>query len=123
MQPLVLGRGLMKAFGPTTVLDQASFVIHEGEKVALVGPNGAGKTTLFRMLAGEVTPDLGEFEKRPDLRFGYLPQVPNVPPTMLVKDVLAAPDPEVIQVEREAAEIEEWMATPGAFEGPDSGEK
>lgn len=123
MQPLVAGRGLMKAFGPAIVLDQASFVIHPGEKVALVGPNGAGKTTLFRMLAGEITPDLGEFERQSDLRVGYLPQVPNVPPTMMVRDVLAAPPPEAATLERETADIEAWMATPGAFDGPDASEK
>ncbi len=123
MQPLVAGRGLMKAFGPAIVLDQASFVVHEGEKVALVGPNGAGKTTLLRMLAGEVTPDLGEFERRADLRVGYLPQVPNVPPAMMVRDVLAAPPPEAAVLEADAAEIEAWMSTPGAFEGDDATEK
>jgi ATP-binding cassette, subfamily F, member 3 len=123
MQPLIAGRGLLKAFGPAIVLDQASFAIHEGEKVALVGPNGAGKTTLFRMLAGEIKPDLGEFERRADLRIGYLPQVPNVPPDMLVRDVLAAPDPEVAVVEAEATELEAWMATPGAFDAPDATEK
>ena len=123
MQPLVAGRGLMKAFGSAIVLDQASFVIHEGEKVALVGPNGAGKTTLFRMLAGDLKPDLGEFETRGDLRVGYLPQVPNVSPTMLVRDALAAPPPEAAVLEAEAAGIEAWMATPGAFEGNDTTEK
>src|SRR5688572_28181168 len=123
MQPLVVGRSLVKAFGPSTVLDQASFIIHEGEKVALVGPNGSGKTTLFRILSEEIVPDLGEVERRTGLRIGYLPQVPNIAPETVVRDVLAAPDKESERVAAQAAEIEAWMASPGAWDAPDASEK
>ncbi|MEZ4635955.1 MAG: peptidase domain-containing ABC transporter [Caldilineaceae bacterium] len=41
-------------------LDQISFVVNPGEKVALVGPTGAGKSTLVRLLLGLYRPDTGE---------------------------------------------------------------
>src|SRR5439155_9186823 len=94
MEPIIAGRDLRKSWGATLVLEHADFLLHEGDKVALVGPNGSGKSTLFRLLAGETAPDLGDLVLKPGLRYGYLPQVPNVPPETAVRDVLSAPSPE-----------------------------
>jgi ATPase subunit of ABC transporter with duplicated ATPase domains len=41
------------------LLDDVSFRVGEGAKVALVGANGAGKTTLLRIVTGEITPHAG----------------------------------------------------------------
>ena len=50
--PLLLEvSGLSKSFGPLKAVNNASFVIRQGQVVGLIGSNGAGKTTLMRMLA------------------------------------------------------------------------
>ena len=41
------------------ILDEASFSLRSGMKVALMGQNGAGKTSLFNMIMGVTKPDAG----------------------------------------------------------------
>lgn len=41
------------------LLDDVSFRVGEGAKVALVGANGAGKTTLLRIITGDIAPHAG----------------------------------------------------------------
>jgi len=41
-------------------LDNVSFHLHVGERVAVVGPNGAGKSTLFKVVSGVLQPNSGE---------------------------------------------------------------
>jgi ATP-binding cassette, subfamily F, member 3 len=50
---------LSKSYGPKQVLDDVSFTIDRGDRIALVGVNGAGKSTLVRLLSGEDTPTNG----------------------------------------------------------------
>ena len=42
------------------ILDDVSFTIKSGEKIALVGVNGSGKTTIIKLLCGFYKPDDGE---------------------------------------------------------------
>ena len=42
------------------VLDNITFDISPGEKVAVVGSSGSGKTTLLHILSGLAKPSLGE---------------------------------------------------------------
>jgi ribose transport system ATP-binding protein len=51
--------GVVKRFGATTALDDASFRVHAGEVHALLGENGAGKSTMVKLLSGLLQPDEG----------------------------------------------------------------
>lgn len=42
-----------------TALEDISFELKAGERVAVVGPNGAGKSTLFKVIAGVLQPTAG----------------------------------------------------------------
>jgi ABC-type Mn2+/Zn2+ transport system ATPase subunit len=60
-------------------LDDVSFSLNEGERLAVVGPNGAGKSTLLKIIAGVQTPTSGEIQvygHKPDghICIAYVPQ-------------------------------------------------
>src|SRR5208282_5042661 len=63
-----------KRFGPRVLFTEASWLIRNDEKTALVGANGTGKSTLMKVLAGLETLDYGVLEQTRGLSIGYLPQ-------------------------------------------------
>jgi branched-chain amino acid transport system ATP-binding protein len=56
---LLEARGLHKRYGGVHAVDDVTFHVDEGERVALIGPNGAGKSTCFNLIGGQVRPDEG----------------------------------------------------------------
>ena len=61
-------------YGAREIFNDASGVLRDGERIALVGPNGAGKSSLFRLLAGVETPYGGTIVRARETRLGYLAQ-------------------------------------------------
>jgi len=87
--------------GEKKVLDNISFRIEAGEKIALVGLNGAGKTTLTMLMCGLILPDKGEilldghslFEYNRDEMyglFGVVPQKYNLLSVSIARNIAAA---------------------------------
>jgi len=80
--PALRVRDVSKRYGRTPALENASFDLRGGERLALLGPNGAGKTTLVRCICGRAVPDSGEIEMFDQLlppsggrqRLGFVPQ-------------------------------------------------
>jgi ATP-binding cassette subfamily F protein uup len=68
-------RTVSVSHGAQKILDEASLVVQEGERVGLLGRNGSGKSTFLKIIAGGLEPDSGEVVRRRDLMTGYLPQV------------------------------------------------
>jgi energy-dependent translational throttle protein EttA len=58
---------------------------YPGAKIGVVGPNGSGKSTLLRIMAGVDTDFQGEAWPAKGTKIGYLPQEPELDPTLDVK--------------------------------------
>src|SRR5688572_9751918 len=67
-RPILELKQVSVRFDKTVALDNVSFQLNQGERVALIGPNGAGKSTLFNVISGVLTPTAG----RVDI-YGYAP--------------------------------------------------
>jgi ATP-binding cassette subfamily F protein 3 len=65
---------LSKAYGEKRILEDVSFSIDRGDRIALVGANGAGKSTLIRMLAGLEGPTSGEIKLGHNVLADYFAQ-------------------------------------------------
>lgn len=65
---------LSKTIDGIKVLDNISFTINKGDKVAFVGPNTIATTTLFQILAGEMEPDEGNYKWGVTTSQGYFPK-------------------------------------------------
>jgi ATPase subunit of ABC transporter with duplicated ATPase domains len=88
------------------LLDDVSFRVGDGAKVALVGANGAGKTTLLRIITGDLVPHAGVVTRTGGL--GVMRQMVGTDlgddPT--VADLLLSVSPE--RVRAAAADVERW---------------
>ena len=59
--------GVSKSFPGRPVLEDVSFVVERGWKVAVVGPNGHGKSTLLKLVTGDLQPDAGTVRVSPSI--------------------------------------------------------
>lgn len=67
-------QNLSKSIAGERVLDDLTFTVNKGDKIALVGPNGQTKTLLFKILMGEIPPDGGEVAWGVTTSQTYLPK-------------------------------------------------
>ena len=62
------------SYGEKPVYRGANFEAERDERIVLVGPNGAGKSTLLKLLAGVLTPGVGERFLGHNAKSGYYSQ-------------------------------------------------
>ena len=65
--------GLTKTVDGRKVLDNVSFRVNRGDKIAFVGEDEIATTTLFKILMGELEPDAGTFKWGTTITTSYFP--------------------------------------------------
>ena len=101
-QPMLEVRDAVAGYGPMTVLDQLSFQVSPGERLAMIGRNGVGKTTALRAVMGLVPLRRGRVvfqgqditnlspHQRAQRGLGYVPQTRDIFPSLSVEENLVA---------------------------------
>ena len=75
LKKMISVEGLSVEFSAKPLFTNASFVVNDRDRIALVGKNGAGKSTLLKILCGMQQPTGGVVSIPNDTTIGYLPQV------------------------------------------------
>lgn len=79
---------LSKTFGDRMILNEITFGVAQGEKLALVGVNGSGKSTLLKILTGIETPDSGQVVFKNGITVKHLLQNPEFSKGQTVLDAV-----------------------------------
>lgn len=103
-------QNVTRQFGTQTVLANLTLELTTGQIVGLVGPNGAGKTTLFRLITGQLTPDMGTVTRSQGLEVGYLPQEPDIRADGTLHDVVSEVFTELLDIEHRMHDVSARLA-------------
>ena len=98
-----------KSFGSNEILKNASIVINEKEKVAIVGFNGAGKTTFMKILAGIDPAVSGTVTLPKGAKLYYLSQINNIDSELTILEELTTVIQPILDMEERLSKISEDM--------------
>ncbi len=88
-------KDLRLTLGGAPLFDGVDFVLHKGERAALVGANGAGKSTLIRMIAGLTEADAGEISFAVGSVVAIASQEPDLAAFATLREYACAPSTRV----------------------------
>lgn len=71
---ILTAKEIKKSFGTDTIIENATFMVDENDKIGIIGINGAGKSTLFKIISGEIDKDEGEIHFSKNKTIGYMSQ-------------------------------------------------
>ncbi len=76
--PLLRLENISLTFGGKPLIENASFSVHAGDRIALIGRNGSGKSTLLKIAAGIIEASSGEVTSDRSATIRYLDQSPDM---------------------------------------------
>ncbi|MBP3757406.1 MAG: ABC-F family ATP-binding cassette domain-containing protein [Prevotella sp.] len=111
--------GLSVEFGVKPLFSNASFVVNDHDRIALVGKNGAGKSTLLKILCGLQRPTSGAVAVPSDTTIGYLPQVMNLQDDTTVREEAQKAFADIQKVKARIDRMNEELAERTDYESND----
>lgn len=104
------------AFGTKVLFNDARLTLHKGDNIGLIGLNGKGKSTLFKILCGDVAPDISTppfiYDKNKQFSHFLVPQ--EMPAQYFeelnIKNFYLAFWPELLTLHRQITKIEKEIS-------------
>lgn len=97
---------LKKYYGAQLVLENITFEVQEGERVAVIGKNGCGKSTILKLITRVEAPDEGCVSIRKNAVTGYLEQMPVYEEKMTVRQVCEQAFCELVMLQEQMQALE-----------------
>ncbi|MBS7284664.1 MAG: ABC-F family ATP-binding cassette domain-containing protein [Prevotella sp.] len=111
--------GLSIEFSAKPLFSNASFVVNDGDRIALVGKNGAGKSTLLKALCGLQSPTSGAVAVSNDTEIAYLPQVMVLQDHTTVKEEARKAFAQTLALKEKVEQLSMEMAERTDYESDD----
>jgi ATP-binding cassette subfamily F protein uup len=105
---LLATKNLTKSFGGKTLFRGIDLVLSPGSRLGIVGKNGTGKTTLLKILAGEISQDMGTIKYADGVRLVYFDQHrEQIPMNVSLKEALS-PTGEMVNWQGQLIHVNGW---------------
>lgn len=100
-------KNIKKYIGLREIFSDATFNVHEQDRIAIVGQNGKGKTTLLKIIVDLEEYDEGEIDKSKNLHIGYLSQNSDfADPENTLEEEIRSADSGIYKIIEQKTEIE-----------------
>lgn len=88
-------KALQFSYTQEPLIQDVSFEIEKGERIAIIGKNGRGKSTLLRLIGGDLSPQEGSVEISDNTKIGYFGQthIQRLNPKHSIEEEIAASNP------------------------------
>ncbi len=100
---------ICKSFDGIDIVRDASFILEEREKAAIVGINGAGKSTLLKIITEELSADSGTVAIGKEKTLGYLAQHVEICSNTTIYDELLSVKEHILALEQQIRQLEKQM--------------
>ena len=102
--------GLKIEFGAKPLFSDATFVVNDHDRIALVGKNGAGKSTMLKILCGQQNPTAGTVSVANGAEVAYLPQVMKIQDDTTVKEEARKAFAGIISLQERVERLQQQLA-------------
>lgn len=105
---LLVAKNISKTLGDKQLFKNVDVTLSPGSRLGIVGVNGSGKTTLLKIMAGEITPDVGTVKLAEDLKLVYFDQHrAQVPMNATLREALS-PNSDVVTYHGRSIHVNGW---------------